>query len=157
MKPESYLMNIAIEEAEKAYRLDEVPVGAVIVDSDGKIVSKAHNDKEKTNNPCGHAEILAIQKASSEISNWRLSGYHLYVTLEPCLMCMGAIMSARLDSLTFGAYDKKGGSLSLGYRIPFDTKLNHRFSVAGGVEHFRCSKMLSDFFKEKRNKYNFKK
>ncbi len=156
MLTEKYLMDIAIEEAEKAYKIDEVPVGAVIVNGEGKIISKAHNVKEGTNNPCGHAEILAIQKACKEIENWRLTDYHMYVTLEPCVMCMGAIHSARLSSVTFGAYDRKGGALTLGYRIPFDKKLNHRFSVVGGLNHYRCSRLLSQFFKEKRLKYNFK-
>jgi tRNA(adenine34) deaminase len=148
-----WLMDEALIEAEKAYRLDEVPVGAVVVDKDGAILSRAHNLKEKNHNPCGHAEILAITEASKKINNWRLVDCTIYVTLEPCPMCLSALVQARIGTLIYGAYDPKGGALSLNYNFYKDQKLNHSFPVIGGLKHFECSKLLSDFFREKRNGY----
>jgi tRNA(adenine34) deaminase len=145
-------MSLALEEAEAAYKLDEVPVGAVIVSEDGKIIAKAHNLKESHHNPCGHAEIIAITSASREKESWRLLNCTLYATLEPCLMCMGAIIQARLKTVVFGAYDTKAGAISLGYPIHCDPRLNHQLNVIGGIEHFNCSKILSQFFREKRKK-----
>ncbi len=147
-------MDEALIEAEKAYRIDEVPIGAVIVDSNGAILSRSHNLKEKVFNPCGHAEILAIVEAAKKIKNWRLKECSIYVTLEPCPMCLNAMVQARIEKLYFGAYDSKGGSLSLNYNFYKDQKLNHSFSVVGGVRHFECSKLLSQFFREKRVNYN---
>ena len=145
-----WLMDEALKEAEKAYREDEVPIGAVIVDSSGSILSRTHNIKEKVHNPCGHAEILAITEACKKISNWRLVDCSIYVTLEPCPMCLSALVQTRIGHLYFGAYDAKGGALSLNYNFYKDEKLNHSFSVTGGLRHFECSKLLSTFFKEKR-------
>ena len=149
-----WLMDEALIEAEKAYRLDEVPIGAVVVDSTGVILSRAHNRKEKNHNPCGHAEILAITEAAKKINNWRLINCSIYVTLEPCPMCLSAMIQARIGTLLFGAYDPKGGSLSLNYNFYKDQKLNHAFPVIGGLRHFECSKLLSTFFREKRTSYN---
>jgi tRNA(adenine34) deaminase len=149
-----WLMDEAILEAEKAYREDEVPIGAVITDSSGAILSRAHNLKEKLYNPCGHAEILAISEAAKKIANWRLIDCSLFVNLEPCPMCLSAMIQARIGSLYFGAYDPKGGSLSLNYNFYKDQKLNHTFAVVGGLRHFECSRLLSRFFREKRNSYN---
>ena len=149
-----WLMDEALIEAEKAYRLDEVPIGAVVVDSTGVILSRAHNIKEKNHNPCGHAEILAITEAAKKINNWRLINCSIYVTLEPCPMCLSAMIQARIGTLLFGAYDPKGGSLSLNYNFYKDQKLNHAFPVIGGLRHFECSKLLSTFFREKRTSYN---
>jgi tRNA(adenine34) deaminase len=149
-----WLMDEAIIEAHKAYREDEVPIGAVIVDSNGAIVSRAHNQKEKAHNPCGHAEILAITEAAKKLNNWRLLGCSMYVTLEPCPMCLSALVQARIAHLYFGAYDPKGGALSLNYNFYKDQKLNHSFPVMGGLRHFDCSKILSTFFKEKRSGYS---
>jgi tRNA(adenine34) deaminase len=149
-----WLMDEALIEAEKAYRLDEVPIGAVIVDSRGMILSRSHNIKEKNHNPCGHAEILAITEAAKKLNNWRLLDCSLYVTLEPCPMCLSAMIQARIGTLYFGAYDPKGGSLSLNYNFYKDQKLNHAFPVIGGLRHFECSKLLSSFFREKRTNYN---
>ncbi len=148
-----WLMEEALIEADKAYREDEVPIGAVIVNAEGIIIAKAHNKKEKINNPCGHAEILAITEAAKKIGNWRLINCSLLVTLEPCLMCLSAMIQARIGTLYFGAYDPKGGSLSLNYNFYKDQKLNHSFPVIGGVRHFECSKLLSQFFREKRANY----
>ena len=145
-----WFMGHALEEAERAYDQDEVPIGAVVVSPEGEILSKAHNLKEQTNDPCGHAEILAIRMAAKEMDNWRLAGATLYVTLEPCPMCLAAMTQARIKRVVFGSYDKKGGSLSLGYKMYKDKRLNHRFAVTGGVNHYKCSKILSNYFKEKR-------
>lgn len=149
-----WLMDEALIEADKAYRQDEVPIGAVVADSRGIILSKAHNIKERTHNPCGHAEVLAIMEAAKKIGNWRLLDCNLYVTLEPCPMCLSAMVQARIGTLYFGAYDPKGGALSLNYNFYKDQKLNHSFSVVGGLRHFECSKLLSTFFREKRASYN---
>jgi tRNA(adenine34) deaminase len=148
-----WLMDSALIEAQKAYREDEVPIGALVVDSSGVILARAHNVKEKAFNPCGHAEILAITDAAKKLGNWRLLNCSLFVTLEPCPMCLSAMIQARIGFLYFGAYDPKGGSLSLGYHFYKDQKLNHSFPVVGGLRHFECSKILSTFFKEKRNNY----
>lgn len=153
MKDQLWLMQEALKEAERAYRIDEVPIGAVITDSSGHVLARAHNLKESTHNPCGHAEILAITEAAKKLGNWRLSGCRLYVTLEPCAMCMGAMVQSRIDTVFFGAYDAKGGALSLNYNLHQDSKLNHRFKVVGGILHYECSKILSQFFREKRSGY----
>jgi len=146
-------MQIAREEAEIAYRENEVPVGAVVIDSLGNIISKAHNEKESDFNPCGHAEILALQKAGKSINNWRLQGCTLVVTLEPCLMCINAAVHSRVAKVVFGTYDFKAGALSLGYNFHKNDKLNHKFEVIGGLMHFENSRLLSKFFREKRNYY----
>lgn len=143
-------MGEALKEAEMAFSNGEVPVGAVIVDSQNRIISKAHNLKESNNDPCGHAEIIVIRQAAEKLENWRLSGCKIYVTLEPCVMCMGAIVHSRLKNLIFGAYDPKGGAISNGFNIHQSIDLNHRFLVIGGVEHYACSNLLSSFFKQRR-------
>lgn len=150
-------MKSALEEAEKAFRLDEVPVGAVLIDSQGSIISKAHNLKEKTHNPLGHAEILAISTGAKARENWRLTDCWLYVTLEPCVMCMGALVQSRIAGVVFGAYDIKGGAISTGHMIHNHPVLNHRFPVIGGIEHYSCSRILSQFFKERRSRYKNQK
>lgn len=149
-----WLMEEALKEAERAYKEDEVPIGAVIVDEKGTIVARAHNKKEHHNNPCGHAEVLAIIEASQKLKSWRLTNCSLYVTLEPCPMCLNAMVQARIKSLYFGAYDAKGGAISLNYNFYKDKRLNHNFNVVGGMKHFECSKILSGFFREKRASYN---
>ncbi len=152
MKEDHWWMQEALKEAYKAQRLGEVPVGSVIVDEKGKLLATGHNKKEKECNPLLHAEVVAIGEASRVLNNWRLEGCTLYVTLEPCLLCLAGIQAARIRRVVFGAYDKKGGALSLGYAFHLDQRLNHRFCVTGGVEHFETSKLLSSFFKERRRK-----
>lgn len=152
-----WAMSVALDEANKAYDEGEVPVGACIMDDHGKIVATARNSKEREFNPCGHAEINVIQELSQQKENWRLTDHHLVVTLEPCLMCAGAILHARLKSVIFGAYDPKAGFLSLNYNINDDPRLNHRYHIVGGVEQFACSRILSNFFKQKRKGYRFNK
>lgn len=146
-------MSKSLAKAEEAYLIDEVPVGAVIVDRDGKQVASAHNVKETNNDPCGHAEIIAIRRAAAELKSWRLLNCTIYITLEPCVMCMGAIIHARISHVIFGAYDYKAGAVSLGTTLHNHKKLNHRVSIMGGIEHFKCSRILSQFFREKRNHY----
>ena len=152
----NWFMSLAIEQADKAKGYDEVPVGAVIISPDGKVIASAHNQKEKDFDPCGHAEILALTKAGDFLSNWRLSGCTLVVTLEPCPMCLSAMVQARIERVVFGAYDKKGGAISLGYDLFKDHRFNHRFAVMGGIKHYECSRMLSKFFRERRNQYKSK-
>lgn len=150
MKDILWFMELAYEEAYIAAQKSEVPVGAIVVSPDGKLISKAHNRKEMDNDPTGHAELIAIREACRIQNNWRLSGCSLFVTLEPCPMCLSAIAQSRVSSLYFAAYDKKGGSISLGYSFQKDRRLNHEFKVVGGVEHFKNSQLLSKFFKERR-------
>lgn len=151
-----WFMNIALEQAEQAFRLQEVPVGAILVSPSGEILSRQHNLKESQFNPVAHAEILALTEGAKKIQNWRLSECYLYVTLEPCPMCLTAMVQSRVKSCVFGAYDPKGGALSLGYHLHQDRRLNHQFSVIGGVRHFECSRILSQFFKERRVTYRQK-
>lgn len=151
-----WAMGEALMEAEDASRRDEVPIGACLLDSSGKIVAKAGNNKEENNNPTGHAEMLVISKASEDLGDWRLNNCTLVVTLEPCLMCMGAMWQSRVSHLVFGAYDPKGGALSLNYNFHRDKRLNHEFSVMGGLRHYESSRLLSQFFKQKRSQYKFK-
>lgn len=146
-------MGLALEQADEAYSKGEVPVGALCVSEDGKVLAKAHNLKESTPDPCGHAEILALIEAAKNLGEWRLLNSTLYVTLEPCPMCLDAMRQARIKNLVFGAYDAKGGAISLGYNFHQDSRLNHRFNVLGGVKHYQCSKLLSSFFKQKRSLY----
>lgn len=146
-------MGLALDEAHEAFKEDEVPIGAVIISPYGEVLSFAHNTKEKELNPCHHAEILAIEQAAKKLKSWRLTDCELYVTLEPCPMCLSAIQQARLSSVYFGAYDAKGGALSLGYNLHNDDRLNHKFNVYGGYRHQECSKLLSRFFRQKRKSY----
>ena len=148
-----WFMSLALSEAEKAEKAGEVPVGAVIVSPEGEVIAKASNLKEQTHNPIGHAEIIAITQACSKLGSWRLVDCTLYVTLEPCPMCLSAIAQARIKNLYFGAYDKKGGAISLGYNMAQDSKLNHFVNIFGGMQHFECSKILSEFFKRRRLAY----
>jgi tRNA(adenine34) deaminase len=153
VKDQIWNMNIALEQAEKAYSAGEVPVGCVVVDEFGSELAKSFNEKEKKFDPCGHAEIIAIRAAGQKLKNWRLSNCKIFVTLEPCPMCLDAMIHARVSHLIFGAYDSKAGALSLGYNFYKDKRLNHQFSVTGGIEHFKCSRLLSNFFRERRNQY----
>jgi len=144
---EKYL-NVAISMAKKAISKDEVPVGAVIV-KNGKIVSKAFNERETKHNPLAHAEIIAIYKAAKKLKSWRLVGCTIYVTLEPCPMCAGAIINARIDEVVFGAYDEKAGAFGSLYNLG-EGKLNHTPRVAGGVCKTKCANLLKNYFREKR-------
>jgi tRNA(adenine34) deaminase len=151
-----WFMGLALEQAEHAYKAQEVPVGAVLVSPNGDVLSKQFNLKEAHFNPLAHAEVLTLIDGARKLQNWRLSGCTLYVTLEPCLMCIAAMVQARIGLCVFGAYDPKGGALSLGYWLHQEKKLNHRFSVMGGVRHYDCSRLLSQFFRERRVTYKAK-
>lgn len=151
-----WFMGLALEQGELAYRAQEVPVGAVLISPEGDVLSKQFNLKESHFNPTAHAEILALNEGAKKLQNWRLSDCTLYVTLEPCPMCLTAMVQARIKLCVFGAYDSKGGALSLGYHLHQDKRLNHQFGVIGGVRHFECSKLLSQFFKERRSTYRAK-
>ncbi|HEX2466561.1 MAG TPA: tRNA adenosine(34) deaminase TadA [Thermoanaerobaculia bacterium] len=136
----------ALVEARRAAELGEVPVGAVVVDGAGEIVSRAHNTKETNGDPLGHAEILALRQASVLLGGWRLSGCTLYVTLEPCAMCAGALVHSRVERLVFGTEDPKAGFCgSLGNLVQ-DPRLNHRIEVTSGVMREECATMLKGFF-----------
>lgn len=138
----------ALKEAKKAYLKEEVPIGAVIV-KDGKVIARAHNLREKTNNAISHAEILAIEKACKKLNSWRLEDCTIYVTLEPCPMCLGAMMQARIKKVYYGALDKKNGAiLSIGNMLDLKTtwNLEHEY-----IECNECSEILTNFFKELRN------
>ncbi len=150
MNKDHKYMNAALKEAQKAYDKGEVPVGAVIV-LDNKIIARAHNLKTSKKQATHHAEILAIQKASKRIGDWRLDECDMYVTLEPCPMCAGAIIQSRLKRLVFGALDPKGGSVVSCQRM-FEVKgYNHYPEVTIGIKEKECSDILTDFFKNMRN------
>ena len=144
-------MKAALEQAESAARLGEVPVGAVVV-KDGKIIAQAHNRRELAQDPMAHAEILALSRAAKILDSWRLCGCSLYVTLEPCPMCAGALVNARVDNLIYGCLDPKAGAVRSLYTVCDDPRLNHRLQVTGGVMAHECALRLSTFFKELRAK-----
>ena len=144
-----YYMNIALNEAKKAYNELEVPVGAIIV-KNGKIIAKAYNEKEKKHDTTKHAEILAIQKASKKLKNWRLYDCDMYVTLEPCSMCAGALIQARLRKVYIGAIDEKTGSCGSVLNLLEDYKFNHKVDIEYGVCKKECENILKDFFKNLR-------
>lgn len=144
-------MSEALAEAKLSAELDEVPIGAVIV-KDGKIISRAHNTRNKSRSAVEHAEIVAIQQACGILNDWRLVGCDLYVTLEPCVMCLGACYNARISNVYFGAYDLSGkGCVQLSEMI--GRTLNHELTICGGVLDKECSQILTDYFKSKRNNH----
>ncbi|MBW1847911.1 MAG: tRNA adenosine(34) deaminase TadA [Deltaproteobacteria bacterium] len=143
-------MRLAIKEAEKAGQIDEVPVGAVLVAKNGEILSTAHNRVISHNDPTAHAEMLALRDASEKINNYRLIDTTLYVTLEPCIMCIGALIHARILTLVFGAKDPKWGAAGSLYNLVKDKRLNHKIELISGVYESECASLLQDFFKQKR-------
>jgi tRNA(adenine34) deaminase len=147
----SKLMQLAINEAVKAGQNDEVPVGAVIVAESGEIVSLAHNSMIKLSDPTAHAEILALRMAAKELLNYRLLNTTLYVTVEPCIMCMGAIIHARVSRIVFGTNDPKWGAAGSLYNFANDPRLNHQPEIIGGVCKDECKSLIQDFFRSKRN------
>ncbi len=142
-------MKLAIAQAKKAEMLDEVPIGAVIV-KDGKVIARAHNLMEKTQLATAHAEILAINKACKKLKSWRLDGAEIYVTIEPCAMCAGAIVNARIKKVYFGAYEKKSGCAESKYFVLSDSGLNHKTEFEGGIEQQTCANIIKNYFKGKR-------
>lgn len=142
-------MRLALAEAEKALLAGEVPVGAVVVRG-GEVIASAHNGPVGLKDPSAHAEILALRRAAEAEGNYRLAGTTLYVTIEPCLMCAGALIHARVSRLVFGAPDPKGGAVVSLYGVLGDGRLNHRVEVTGGVLGEACGEVLSRFFRKKR-------
>ena len=147
-KHETYMLE-ALKEASLAAAEDEVPVGCIIV-KDDKIIARAHNQRDKTNNPLGHAETLAIKKASELLNDWQLVDTELYVTIEPCLMCAGAIIQSRIKKVIYGAPDFKGGAFGGSINVLNAENINHRPEVVKGVLESECSKIIKDYFKSKR-------
>ena len=151
LEPDRRWMNVALKEAERAFDMGEVPVGAAVVRSN-EIVGRGHNMTEKLQDPTAHAELIAITAACQTLGTKILKGCTLYVTLEPCPMCAGAIVWARLDRLVFGAFDEKAGAASTLYNIPQDPRLNHRVEIISGLEADRATALLQSFFQQQRQK-----
>ncbi|MDQ0176332.1 tRNA adenosine(34) deaminase TadA [Bacillus chungangensis] len=149
-------MRLAIIEAKKAREKDEVPIGAVIV-LNGEVIARAHNLRETTQNAVTHAELLAIQQACERLGTWRLEGAELYVTLEPCPMCSGAIILSRIEKVYFGAADPKAGCAGTLMNLLEDDRFNHQSQVVGGVMKDECGELLRDFFRKLRLKQKTKK
>lgn len=142
-------MRLAIEEAERAAAAGDVPVGAVLV-AGGEVLASAHNMRERENDPTAHAEILALREGARKLGSWRLEGAALFVTKEPCPMCAGATVNARLGKLVYGCRDAKGGAAGSLFNIPGDLRLNHRVEVVSGVLEDECAGLLKSFFAAKR-------
>ena len=146
-------MDRSLRLAEKAFEQDEVPVGAILI-KNGRVIGKGYNQKERLKDPTAHAEILAITAASSTIGDWRLKDCTLYVTKEPCSMCAGAIINARISLLVFGAYDESAGCCGSKYQLCGDHRIGSKTSVIGGVKEQECLQLLKDFFIKHRKKMN---
>ncbi|MHC4799526.1 MAG: tRNA adenosine(34) deaminase TadA, partial [Planctomycetota bacterium] len=143
------MMRQALVEADLALEVDDVPVGAVVV-HEGKIVGRGHNQREQLQDPTAHAEMIALTAAASALGSWRLEGCTLYVTLEPCAMCAGAMVLGRVERLVFGAEDSKAGACGSVLNLVQDERLNHRVAVEGGILAEECGNLLSDFFARQR-------
>ena len=142
------LMQHAINEAARSGQ--DVPVGALVVTGSGEIIGRAHNNREVTHDPTGHAEIVAIREATSFLTDWRLDGCTLVVTLEPCVMCAGAIVAARIPRVVFGAWDERVGASGSLYDLLRDSRLGNPVEVIGGIKEEECAKQLRDFFEARR-------
>ena len=150
MNPEDFMLE-ALKEAEKALSIDEVPVGAVI-EKDGIIIGRGHNKTETTKDPTAHAEILAIREAAQELGGWRLSGCRMYVTTEPCSMCAGATVLARIAKVFIGTSDPKTGACGSLMNILQDERLNHSVQIETGIMQKQCEKLMKSFFQKLRKK-----
>ncbi len=146
IEKDQYYMQLAIEEAKKAEQLGEVPIGAVIVHED-QVIARAHNLREATQNAASHAELSAIQEANAAIGSWRLENTTLYVTLEPCPMCAGAILQSRIPRVVYGAKDPKGGCVHSLYELLNDSRFNHEADVTEGILADECGELLTNFFR----------
>jgi len=144
-------MQQALVEAQKAYDMGEVPIGAVIV-KDGEVIARGHNLREREKDPTLHAEMVAIREAAKHLGGWRLTGCELYVTIEPCPMCAGAIIQARIQRVVFGALDPKAGCAGSLYNLLQDPRFNHRVEVISGVMEEECRRIMQEFFRERREK-----
>ena len=143
-------MQAALVEARKAWEKEEVPVGAIVVDPAGEIIGRGHNQPIASHDPTAHAEIVALRQAAAFVHNYRLPGCTMYVTIEPCIMCLGALLQARIRRLVFGAQDPKGGACVSLYRLSEDERLNHRLEVVPGVAEAECRSLLQEFFRRRR-------
>ena len=150
MSLDEKFMKEALKEAKKAYEEDEVPVGCVIV-KDNKIIARGHNKKEKNNNALLHAEIVTLTKAQKKLNEWHLNDCTLYVTLEPCLMCTGAIIQTRIKKVVFGCNDPKGGAIESSLNIKEIKNINQSFEILSKIMEKECSLILNSYFKSKRN------
>ncbi len=146
---DQFWMKKALDLARKAESVNEVPVGALIV-KDGALIASGFNQREVLASPTAHAEVLALNLAAQSLKSWRLTGCTLYVTLEPCVMCAGALIQSRITRVVYGALDPKGGALGSLFELHSDQRLNHRFEVTRGVCEKECSEILSEFFRRKR-------
>jgi len=144
------MMGLALEQAQQASAQGEVPVGAVAVSAEGQIVGRAHNRRALDQDPLAHAEILALQQAARSLGSWRLVGVTLYVTLEPCTMCAGALVNSRIQRLVYGCDDPRAGAVRSLYAVCEDPRLNHRVEVVRGVEAEACASLLRAFFASRR-------
>jgi tRNA(adenine34) deaminase len=144
------LMEEALQEAKKAQGKGEVPVGAVLAGPDGEIIARGYNHPISLNDPTAHAEIFVLRQAATLCSNYRLPGTTLVVTIEPCLMCMGAAINARVSRVVFGAFDPRAGAAGSIYNLSEDTRLNHRIEVISGIRENECRELLQAFFRSKR-------
>ena len=144
-------MRDAIKEAKRGWRDGEVPVGALLISQSGEILAKDHNRCISHSDPTAHAEILVIRQAAKKVKNYRLNGITMIVTIEPCLMCMGAIINARLDTLVFGSFDPKLGAAGSIYNLPEDERLNHKIKVIPRIMEKECRDLMKDFFQERRH------
>jgi tRNA(adenine34) deaminase len=140
------LMRLALAEAEQAMQTGDVPVGAIVVDEAGTVIGRGRNRREIDRDPTGHAEIVAMRQAAAHLGTWRLHGATLIVTLEPCVMCAGALVNARIERVVYGCNDPKAGALRSLYLIGEDSRLNHRYAVTSGVLAEDCARLLSGFF-----------
>lgn len=143
-------MRLALEQARQAETYGDVPIGAVLLDPAGAVVAAAGNERELSRDPTAHAEVLVLRRAAQALGAWRLSGHTLVVTLEPCTMCAGALVLARVGRLIFGAYDPKAGAVASLWDVVRDRRLNHRPEVQGGILEVECSRVLFDFFEHRR-------
>jgi tRNA(adenine34) deaminase len=143
-------MTMALKEAEKACLEDEVPIGAVLISSAGEVLAADHNRTRQNNDPTAHAEILVLRRAAQVLNNFRLVGTSLFVTIEPCLMCAGALIQARVERVVFGTADPKAGALGSLYDVSKDGRLNHRFEVVSGVLEVECRDLIQKFFEVRR-------
>ena len=149
MNTDEKFMRAALKEADKAEAIDEVPIGCVIV-KDGRIIARGFNKRETTNDPSGHAEIIAIRKASKKLNDWQLIGCELYVTLEPCIMCSGAIIQSRIQRVVFGADDFKGGAFGSSIDVLKANNINHHPEIVKGILKEECSNKITSYFRKKR-------
>lgn len=152
METDEHYMALALEEAQKAYDKGEIPIGAVLVDESGTVVSRGHNMRETWQDATAHAEIIAIREACRLLNRWRLSGLTLFVTIEPCPMCAGALVMSRVDRVVYGSADSKAGAAESLFNVTSNPALNHQLQVTAGVLQDECAGIMKRFFAERRRK-----